>query len=246
MLSKALWALAQQGGRSFAASLAHAATGCSAAASTGAARSGHQGLHSLTTALSANLPSSSTAGLTAWKHSNAATHGLRYRTFSSDSSAASARSLLENTAKAQMQKLQAKAAHHDEAPPTILHRIFGALADTAIISLGGMLLFSGYYTVAYRDINDLEKALYDAKQSLKATAPPAPPPDAAPGPGAAPVAAAPAGVQPAAIWPLTAAWVAVMDRYLGVRRYVERAVKEYQDPTYDKLLPDLAPELRGK
>jgi hypothetical protein len=37
-----------------------------------------------------------------------------------------------------------------------------------------------------------------------------------------------------------------MDRYLRARKYVEKSIKDYRDPTYHKLLPDMAPELRGR
>lgn len=42
------------------------------------------------------------------------------------------------------------------------------------------------------------------------------------------------------------AWCWAMEQYLKFRRPLERKIKEYTDPTFDKLLPDMAPELRGR
>jgi import inner membrane translocase subunit TIM50 len=45
--------------------------------------------------------------------------------------------------------------------------------------------------------------------------------------------------------PLQRAWCDTMDRYLSARRQIERQVKEFTDPSTDKLLPDLPPGARG-
>jgi len=41
-------------------------------------------------------------------------------------------------------------------------------------------------------------------------------------------------------------WVDAMEYYLKWRKSFETTVKDYTDPTYHKLLPDMAPELRGR
>lgn len=45
--------------------------------------------------------------------------------------------------------------------------------------------------------------------------------------------------------PLSEAWCTAMERYLETRKNLEARVKEFTDPSTDKLLPDLPPQLRG-
>lgn len=42
------------------------------------------------------------------------------------------------------------------------------------------------------------------------------------------------------------AWCTCMDYYIDLRKKAEAIVRTYSDPTYDKLLPDMAPELKGR
>jgi len=41
-------------------------------------------------------------------------------------------------------------------------------------------------------------------------------------------------------------WCQGMEKYLKFRKNIEGQIKEYADPTFDKLLPDMPPEIRGR
>ncbi len=187
-----------------------------------------------------------------------------------DTAASRASRILEHAAEAQMHKvLKAKGELPPEnTPPSALTRMFGVVLDSAMLAAVGALAFAGYYTYAYPSTSELEAELADARRSLgdevvpaSSLLPPLPPTGTAQGalppPPPLPASAlltggnkppaASAEPQPAPSFPpLTRAWCEAMERYLRLRKYVEKSIQDYRDPTYHKLLPDMAPELRGR
>jgi hypothetical protein len=51
---------------------------------------------------------------------------------------------------------------------------------------------------------------------------------------------------PPAFPPATRLWCWAVAEYISWRRAIEKYVRDYTDPTYHKLLPDMAPELKGR
>lgn len=160
-----------------------------------------------------------------------------------------------------MQKLKKDAAPGGgpAAAPSAQAKALGILGDAVLLSLAGVVGFSGYYTWAYKDTAELEKMLHDAAQPpAPAPPPPSSPPTKPSGPPSPP--SAPAGTAAASTsstggapegasagpGPLTTAWCFAMSRYLAARMAIEQQVHSYTAPTYHKLLPDMAPELKGR
>jgi len=166
--------------------------------------------------------------------------------------------VLESAAEARLAKLKAqglKAEGVPDEPPKqgVIGSALGVLADAIGLSVVGAVCFTGYASLAYESPEELQKAVDKAKASLEAAEPPPPPPPPAPSaPGAPPppptfASSAPPkpAVEPASFPLATKAWVWCAEQYVGTRGAIERQIKSYTDPTYHKLLPDLAPQLRG-
>lgn len=155
---------------------------------------------------------------------------------STGSGMGAAHNMLEQAAEARMQKIKARGAEgfqqHGSGEAGLASRIFGAIGSAIKLSLAGTALFAGYYTYAYRDVGELEDSLKKSR----------PGGDSKPS-GSGGDAAAPSGGLPE---PIAGLWASALERYIAVRKAVEQQVKQYTDPTYHKLLPDMAPELRGR
>jgi len=149
---------------------------------------------------------------------------------------------MENILEARMAQQRPKDGGHGPQKPGVFSAIFGILVDALGITLAGIIIFAAYYTVAYPETSELDAALSDANTSLVLAEPS---PDSVVASRALESRKGPP-LEPASYPIVTRAWVMVMEKYLRTRKYFEKQVKDYRDPTYHKLLPDMAPELRGR
>eukprot|EP00983_Pelagomonas_calceolata_P082909 1156043-Pelagomonas_calceolata.AAC.7 len=158
-------------------------------------------------------------------------------------------------AEARMQKLrkvaeQQQAAEQGHEAPGPVGRVLGVLGDAIMLSLAGVVGFSGYYSLAYRDTKELEKMVKETCSANSSSASSEPPSTPSTGSeGAARESAASAegpGVLDQARTQATSMWCLAMRNYLNARKAIEEYVESYTAPTYHKLLPDMAPELRGR
>ena len=141
-------------------------------------------------------------------------------------SAAAASTVMEEAAIARLKKiksqLEATGELQQERPSTGVGAVLRVVWNTLLASTATLGAAAAYYTYFYTP-REIDGIIQQARSS---------------GGGGAEAAAAP-------LPPWTAAWADVLEWYVDVRRGVEGKVREFTDPSYDRLLPDLPAHLRG-
>lgn len=171
-------------------------------------------------------------------------------------------------AEARLQKLRKIAAEQQMAaapePPSTASRVMGVFKDASMLALAGVAGFSGYYTLAYRDTKELEKMVRETSAANSAVLQgssssetsssdkPSPPPggssttaSSSGSPGAEASEGGPSALELVQAQ-ASGAWCMALRKYLRARKAIEEQIELYTSPTYHKLLPDMAPELRGR
>ncbi len=175
-------------------------------------------------------------------------------------------------AEARMQKLrkvaeQQEAAQHGHEAPGPIGRVLGVLGDATMLTLAGIVGFSGYYSLAYRDTRELEAMVNEtcAANSAALSSPsggsgkpsfPSPPPPSSSSSSSSSSSGGSTAADASTVdgsnlleqarAQATGLWCSAIRKYLRMRKAVEEQVESYTAPTYHKLLPDMAPELRGR
>lgn len=135
-----------------------------------------------------------------------------------------ATSVMEEAATARLKKIKSQLEatgelRHEPGPPSVLGGVLRFVWNTLLVGGASLGAAAAYYTYAYTP-RELDEMLKKARADGAVAG--APPP------------------------PLTSAWADLMERYLETRRSLESKVREFTDPSYDRLLPDLPPNLRGQ